>query len=226
MAGIWERATMIAKSNINELLDKYEDPEKVISQAVIEAKEEYAKTIKLASSSVLADEKIALKNYEKAKEDADKWHAVAANAMKANDEEAAYKALENEGEYRAKSEALQKAYEASKTAADKVRENLDRMKDEINAMENKAAEIRSKAATAKTFQAAANVSSRGIKQGAFDAFERMEKKADRQLAQAESLQDLNRDRKSDDKEELLKKYSNTKPDTNEALARLKEELGM
>lgn len=226
MAGIWERATMIAKASINELLDKFEDPEKVINQAVIEAKAEYAKTKDLAASSVLADEKIALKKYEKAKADADKWHSVASNAMKAGDEAAARKALENEGESRAEAERLLQTYDTSKAAADKVRDNLEKMKNEIDAMENKAAEIRSKAATAKTLQAAANVSTRGIKQGAFEAFDRMDKKADHQLAQAEALQDLGQDKKADEEEELLKKYSGTKPDTDEALAKLKEELGM
>lgn len=226
MAGIWERATMIAKASINELLDKFEDPEKVINQAVIEAKAEYAKTKDLAASSVLADEKIALKKYEKAKADADKWHSVAANAMKAGDEAAARKALENEGESRAEAERLLQSYDTSKAAADKVRDNLEKMKNEIDAMENKAAEIRSKAATAKTLQAAANVSTRGIKQGAFEAFDRMDKKADHQLAQAEALQDLGQDKKADEEKELLKKYSGTKPDTDEALAKLKEELGM
>ena len=37
MAGIFDRIGMIVKSNLNELLDKFEDPEKIIDQTIIDA---------------------------------------------------------------------------------------------------------------------------------------------------------------------------------------------
>lgn len=41
MAGIFDRIGMIVKSNLNELLDKFEDPEKIIDQTIIDAVQEY-----------------------------------------------------------------------------------------------------------------------------------------------------------------------------------------
>ena len=36
MAGIFDRIGMIVKSNLNELLDKFEDPERIINQTIVD----------------------------------------------------------------------------------------------------------------------------------------------------------------------------------------------
>ena len=48
MAGIFDRIGMIVKSNLNELLDKFEDPEKIIDQTIIDAVQEYGSMKKAA----------------------------------------------------------------------------------------------------------------------------------------------------------------------------------
>ena len=55
MAGIFDRIGTIVKANINELIDKFEDPEKLIDQTIIDAVQEYG-TMKKASLDVLANE--------------------------------------------------------------------------------------------------------------------------------------------------------------------------
>lgn len=224
MAGIFERMAMITKSNINDLLDKFEDPEKVINQTIIDAKEEYARA-KKESAAVLATERINKDKMDNAEREAEKWHAVAANALKAANEEDARKALEKENEYRQKAEGFSTAYKASQNAADKVRKNLKMIEKEIHEMEDKASQIKMKAATAKTINTANKVSAKGIKKGAFEAFDRMDQKADRQLAEAESMESLNAGEESGDEDALLEKYAGG-VSTDDALARLKAELGM
>ena len=46
MATIFQRVSLIIKSNVNELLDRFEDPEKIIDQCLTDAKEEYAVMLK------------------------------------------------------------------------------------------------------------------------------------------------------------------------------------
>lgn len=100
MAGIFERMATIVKANVNDLIDKFEDPAKIVDQTIADAKVEYAK-IKKESLSVLANENMAKKELDRLNAEADKWHGIAASALKAGNEEDARKALEKENELRA-----------------------------------------------------------------------------------------------------------------------------
>ena len=225
MAGIFERMAMIAKANVNELLDKFEDPEKIVDQAIIDATEEYAR-IKEEALSVLANEKLAKKKLDGLAAEITEWHTIAASALKAGNEEDARKALEKENEVKIKHESQNSAYESAKKASEKVREKLDEMEEEINAMKQKASEIKAKAVTAKAAKAADSVSRMGIDQGAFEAFSRMEEKVDEELAKAEAAESMALDRASEEAKDLREKYKAGAADVDKALSDLKKELGL
>ena len=225
MAGIFERMTMIAKSSVNELLDKFEDPEKIVDQAIIDATNEYAK-IKEEALSVIANEKLALKKLDSIKAEAAEWHRIAGAALKAGNEEDAKKALMKEGESKSSANAQEKVYESAKKAAETVRAKLEDMEQEINAMKQKASEIKAKAVAAKASRAASSVTEMGIDQGAFEAFSRMEQKVDEELAKAEALETMTKGVVSEAEEDLKKKYREGAADAEQALEELKKELGL
>ncbi len=226
MAGIMERMKTIAKANINELLDKFEDPAKIVDQTITDAKVEYGK-VKNESLSVLANESMTKKALDDLMSEADKWHSIAAKALTAGNEADARTALSKENECRAKIAKQQAIYESAKAAADKLRDKLREMEDEIREMESKAAQIKAMAVTAKATKAAAKVSEKSVDRGAFDAFARMEEKAERQLAEAEALEGLNKNTIVEEEKALEAKYAaDGAIGTDEALAKLKEELGM
>lgn len=226
MAGIFERMATIAKANINELIDRFEDPEKIVDQTIADAKVEYAR-VKKESLSVLANESMAKKEMERLATEAGKWHGIAANALRAGNEDDARKALDKESEYRASLAKQEGIYESAKAAADKLRGKLHEMEEEIKSMESKASQIKAMAVTAKATKAAAKVADKGIDRGAFDAFARMEEKAGRQLAEAEALESLNKDAGAEEEKALEEKYaSGGVSGTDDALEKLKEELGM
>ncbi len=226
MAGIFERMATIVKANVNDLIDKFEDPAKIVDQTIADAKVEYAK-IKKESLSVLANENMAKKELDRLNAEADKWHGIAASALKAGNEEDARKALEKENELRASITKQEGIYSSAKAAADKLRDKLQDMEAEIKDMENKASQIKAMAVTAKATKAAAKVADKGIDRGAFDAFARMEEKAEKELAEAEALESLNQDTVAEEEKSLEEKYaSGGVQGTDEALEKLKAELGM
>ncbi len=225
MAGIFERATTIIKSNVNELLEKFEDPEKMIDQTIIDATNEYAKA-KEQALTTLASEKTELKKYQDYLEEADKWHSIAAKALKSGNEDDARSALSNEQSARSKAEAQKVSYEATKEAADTVRAKMDEMADQINQMKDKADQIKATSAAAKATEAATKVKDMKIDDSAFSTFSRMEEKAQKELAKAQAREEMSENHIEKSNKDLEVKYGGGGVSVDDALESLKAELGM
>lgn len=226
MAGIFDRIGTIVKANINELIDKFEDPEKLIDQTILDAAQEYG-AMKKASLDVLANETLTKKQLDELRKETETWHSIAVNALKAGNETDAKKALEKEQDYKQRADSQEEAYLAAKQAADTIRGKLRQMEDEINDMKQKAAQIKAKAVTAKVTKKASELSSRETDRSAFDAFARMEEKADRELARAQAEESLSTNHAQAEEEELLKKYASPEASSADlALEKLKAELGL
>lgn len=223
--GIWERAGMIAKSNINDLLNKFEDPNKMVDQAIREAKDDFMKQQK-AAAEVLAHEKRMKHQIDEANENATKWHTIAANALKSGNEADARAALAKEKEYKNAANGLLGAYQSAKDSADNVRTSLQRMQETINEMESNAAQIKAMNTSAKVRQQAVKFNPNGANKGA-EVFTRMKEKAETNLAQAEAMEDFSGMQTStkDAERDLLKKYSAGPDNTDAALEALKAEIG-
>lgn len=99
MANILSRFKDIMESNVHALLDKCEDPEKMLDQNLRKAMNDLA-DVKDATAEVMAAEKSAKRKYDEALRAADAEHTCAANALKAGDEDAARKFLASEQEIR------------------------------------------------------------------------------------------------------------------------------
>ena len=216
MAGIFDRIGMIVKSNLNELLDKFEDPEKIIDQTIIDAVQEYG-NMKKTALDVLANETLTKKQLDELKKEAETWHSIAVKALTAGNEADAKKALEKENDCQTRAASQEAAYEAARQAADTVRGKL----------RQEAAQIRARAVTARVTKKAAELTSRDTDRGAFDAFARMEEKADRELARAQASEALSAGSEEAEAEDLMKKYGGASPsDADLALEKLKAELGL
>ncbi len=225
MPGIFDRAATIIKSNVNDLLNNFEDPEKMINQTIIDATNEYAKA-KEQSLTTLANEKTAKQKLDDLNAEADKWHGIAAKALQAGNEDDAKSALANEQQARSKADAQQASYEATKQAADTCRAKLSEMEDEINQMKDKADQIKATSAAAKATKAANSVKDIKFSDNTQSTFNRMEEKANQDLAKAQAMDELNTDHEGDAKKDLEEKYNGSGKSTDQALEDLKKELGM
>lgn len=119
------------KANINELIDKFEDPEKLIDQTIIDAVQEYG-NMKEASLDVLANETLTKKQLDELKKEAETWHSIAVKALTAGNEADAKKALEKENDCQTRAASQESAYLAAKQAADTVRGKLRQMEEKAD----------------------------------------------------------------------------------------------
>ena len=227
MANILERFNTIIKSNINALLDKAEDPAKMIDQYLLDLRESLAE-VKKETAGVMAEEARCRRAYEENQRDVEKYEGLAKRALSAGSEEDAKVFLAKKLELETKGADLKKIYDTARENADKMRQMHDKLVGDINSLETRKAAVKAKVAVAKTQEKVNEITSGAEKaSGTMEAFERMEAKADQMLDQANAMTELNA-KKNDTAESLADKYekAGSTAEVDDALAKLKAELGL
>lgn len=220
MATIFQRVSLIIRSNINELLEKFEDPEKIIDQCIIDAKKEY-KEMLVETSKVKGNLAIEKKKLDELKKSSDSWNEIAEKAMLADNEEDARKALQKAAEDTKRLTTQIEIVEKCEDATAKATQALNSFSDQINVMEVKKGELKSKAIAARSQEKANSLKSRNIA-GSLNTFNDMAEKIDANVARQEALAELTGAEAEADAD-LKAKYS--APNVENDLAELKKRLG-
>ena len=222
--GILERFTDIIKANINDLLDRAEDPAKMIDQYLRDLTENLAE-VKKETAGVMAQESRARRMVEDNRVETEKYDGLARKALQAGNEGDARVFLAKKQRLTEKAASLQATYDAAHENAQKMH---DKLVEDIGTLNARREMIKAKVAVAKTQQKVNEFSSSADKAaGAMSAFERMEAKADEMLDRSSAMAELNGQPK-DEAAELEKKYAQAGASSavDEELARLKAEMGL
>lgn len=225
--GILDRFTDIIKANINDLLDRAEDPAKMIDQYMRELTDNLAE-VKQETAAVMAEEARAKRAVDDNLAEIDKYDDLARRALKAGNEGDARTFLAKKQSLVAKADALRVTYEAAQGNALKMRELHDKLVTDIETLNGRREAIKAKAAVAKTQSKVNQFSSGADKaEGAMAAFARMEAKADQMLDQANAEAELGT-RAADRVADLEAKYaaSGDTQAVDDEIARLKKEMGL
>lgn len=195
----------IMASNINALLDKVEDPEKMIEQCLRNLKSDLGK-VKSETAAVMAEEQRAKRALDEMTEEMSKMQNYAIKALEADNETDAKKFLERKALLAAKESGLKEAYELAASNAVKMREMHDKLVADIGELESRKNMIKSKLAVAKTQERINKIgSSVSSANNSISAFDRMEQKANEALDKANAMAALNAAPK-DGIEDLMVKY--------------------
>ena len=224
--GMLERFNDIVKSNITAIMDKFEDPEKMVEQYLIDLTEDLA-DVKEETATVMAEEKRCKKAVEDNAKAVEKYVKLAKAALEAGNEGDARIFLTKKNELTAHGENLQAALDAAKVNADKMRQLHDKLVSDIESLKIRKEAIKNKASVAKTQQKVNKYADNVEKYaGTLGAFERMEEKVDKMLNKATAMDELNKS--GDAVVDLESKYViEERDEAIEAdLAALKAELGL
>lgn len=223
--GILNRFKDIMSANINAILDKCENPEKMIDEYMRQVVEQLA-DVKKETAGVMAEEKRTKREVDENAEQIEKYDQLARKALTAGNEEDARTFLAKKQEYVNNGVDLQKSYEVAKANATKMKEMHDKLTKDVQELEQRRKNVKSKVAVAKTQEKLNKVSSSmGTASDAMNAFERMEEKADNMLDRANSTAELNEDVDAGI-ENLEDKYNNPSASVDEELEKLKKEMGI
>ena len=224
--GIISRFKDIMAANINALLDKAEDPEKMIDQYLRDLNSDLGK-VKTEAASVMADEKAAERKLNDLNAEIAKMDDYARKAVAAGDDDGARQFLTKKGSLTQQQQAAAQNYELAKVNAQKMREMSTKLESDIKVLEEKKATLKAKLAVAETQKKMNSVGSSGKGAGAtIDAFNKMEAKVNHMLDEADAMAELNQT-PADDIGSLTAKYDAVSGNSavDDELAALKAEMG-
>lgn len=225
MAGIIKRFSDIMSANLNALLDKAEDPEKMINQYLRNLESDLGK-VKAETASVMAEETKCKRELDECNADIEKMQRYAEKAIVAGNDNDARQFLEKKQQLVSKQTALQQAYDLAHGNAVKMKEMHDKLVSDMGELQSRRDAIRAKVAVAKTQERLNKVGSSvaGVSNN-LSAFDRMEEKANRMLDEANAMSELNTTK--DDVADLAAKYDEDSSNTgvDDELAALKAKLG-
>ena len=225
MAKILGRFNDILKANINDLLDKFEDPSKMIDQYLRDMMEDLAE-VKEETAEVMAEETRTKRNVDENVAEVEKYLALAQKALQAGNEGDAKVFLAKKQELEAAGAALHTAYAVAHENAVKMRQLHDKLTNDINDLKAKREAIKAKVAVAKTQEKINTFNDHSdAAQEAMAAFKRMEEKANNMLDKANSMAELNSE-PVDEAKALEEKYATGSASVEDELAALKSKMGL
>lgn len=224
--GIFSRLGTLIKSNINDLITKAEDPEKMLSQVLLEMQQQLVEA-KKAVAIAIADEKKLQKQYTSETDKSKEWERKAMVAVRAGDDNLARQALARKQEHETIAAQFQQQWISQKQAVEKLKDALRLLNNKIEEAKRKKNILiaRKKRAEAQQ-QIAATMSSLGDT-SAFDTFERMADQITMLEAEAEAGAELAGELSGDALEaQFLQLESAAGGGADDELAELKAKMGL
>jgi phage shock protein A len=187
--GIFARLARLIQSNLNDLISRSEDPEKMLNQIVIDMNTQLIEAKKQVAASI-ADEKRLQKQAENELLGAKEWERRAMMAVRAGDDNLAKEALLRKKEHDQLVEQFQSQWQKQKQAVDQLKLALRALNAKIEEAKRKKTLLIARKKRAEAQKAIQETMS-GLKNAsAFEAFDRMAGKIDQIEAEAEAGAEL------------------------------------
>ncbi|MDO4287356.1 MAG: PspA/IM30 family protein [Eubacteriales bacterium] len=225
--GILSRFSDIIQANVNAVLDKMEDPSKMIDQYLRELNENLAQ-VKKETAGVMAEEARTKRMLDENQAEIARYEGLAKQALMAGNEGDAKVFLAKKQKLESSGAGLQTAYAAAHENAVKMRQMHDKLVSDIETLKSRRAMIKAKVSVAKTQERLNKISSASDKaNSAIGAFDRMEDKANRMLDEANAMAELNTE-PVDEAKALEEKYRSGASDASvdAELEALKKSMGL
>jgi phage shock protein A len=222
--GIFSRLAQLIQSNLNDLISRSEDPEKMLNQVVLDMNNQLVEAKKQVAASI-ADEKRLAKQSEQEAANAAEWERRAMMALRAGNEELAKEALARKREHDELATTFKDQWTKQKTAVDQLKRALRLLNDKIEEAKRKKNVLVARKKRAEAQKSIQETMSGLRDQSAFETFDRMSQKIDQLEAEAEAQADLAEEYSGDT---LASQFQNLERNAGaeEDLTALKRKMGL
>ena len=187
--GLFSRLGTLLKSNLNDLISKAEDPEKMLQQVLAEMQKQLIESKKQVAMAI-ADEKRLQKQLEVEQDRCKEWERKAMLAVRAGDDGLAKEALLRKQEHETIAAQYQQQWMAQKAAVDKLKDALRMLSNKIEEARRKKNVLIARKKRAEAQASIANTMSGLSDNSAFETFDRMSHKIDELEAEASAGAEL------------------------------------
>lgn len=219
--GIFDRLRRVIKANVNSAIDKAEDPEKMLTQLVLDMNQQLIEA-KKAVATAIADEKRLERQVLEYQAQASEWEKRAVLAIRASEqdpskqgyyEDLAKQALMRKKENEDIANKLQEQLKAQHDAVERLKLSLKELQNRLDEAQRRKTLLVARAKRAEAHKKIQEQISGMSSTSAFEAFEKMAQKVDQIEAEADALTEIeNTTRGSSLEQEFAKLESGNKSD--------------
>jgi phage shock protein A len=221
---IFQKISTLFKSNINDLIARAENPEKMLNQIILDMRDQLASAKREVASAIADERKLRAQVEEEAKQSKD-WERRAVLAVREGRDDLAKQALMRQQEHAERAGALEETWRAQARETEKLKASLKQLNDKIEEAKRKRNLLIAKQKRAQAQKRIHETMSGLSDTSAFDAFNRMAERIEeaerRTLAAAEVSEALSGDT-LEDEFHLLESGE----DMDRRLLALKQEMGL
>ena len=222
--GIFDRLSTMLRSNINDLITRAENPEKMLNQLIIDMKGQLAKA-KQQVASAIADEKKLEADAAGMKKQAEDWERRAMLAVQEGRDDLAKQALGRYNEQLQGAQQLQETWLKHKAETENLKASLRQLNDKIEEAKRKKNILVARAKRAEAQQRIQETMSGMSDKSAFESFERMADKIEQTERRAIAAAELNEEVSGD---ALARQFDalEYKGSSDQQLLELKAKMGL
>jgi phage shock protein A len=187
--GLLERVSTLIRANLNDLIDKAEDPEKVIKQIIIDMQNQLLQ-VKTQVAIAIADEKLLDKKRKENEDRSNEWLQKAEMAVTKKDDELARAALERHRACKQIAVSFAEQVQDQKSEVEKLKTALRKLDQKLEEARNKSDMLLARHRRSRANGRAAEIRTQMADAPAGEGFDRMKDKVLRNEAIAEAKTEM------------------------------------
>ncbi len=224
---IFSKLSTVIKSNINDLISRAENPEKMLNQIILDMRDQLAKA-KREVAAAIADERKLRSSLDAEVKQMRQWEHRAMLAVKEGRDDLAKQALVRHQEHKGRAAALDETWRAQSGETEKLKGSLRQLNDKIEEAKRKRNLLVAKQRRAQAQKRIHETMSGLSNTSAFDAFNRMADKIEEQERESLAHMEVNEALGPGTLEDEFKvlEGSGGSEDVEDRLMALKQQMGL